>query len=262
MSPANLTFFLSLVAQDLPGPAIPRPPLFERQELIQRASIKAAAYIANLPDFVCTEVIDRSENRSHRGWTARDVLTVQLNNSGRTEHHTLIARNDTPSKAHFAALGGALSEGEFGSILADIFRPQTARFEWSGREVIRGRNTYVFTYKIAQEKSGYAIQYSGMPAGASRNIFVAYHGSVYVEPSSSDVLRLVRIADLPEGFPVRDARTTINYGLTTIAGHSYVLPSVAQVELSTSALQTRNEVRFLDYRKFEADVSISYPDKP
>jgi hypothetical protein len=238
------------------------PPLAERQDVIQRASIKAAAYNANLPDFVCTEVLDRSENRSGRGWKPKDVLTVQLNYASRKEHHKLIAQNGVPTAATFAALKGALSEGEFSSILADIFRPETAKFEWSHQELLHSRNVYVFSYRIAQEKSGYAIQYSGTPVGASRNIFVAYHGFVYIDQATGDVLRLTRIAELPDAFPIREAHTTVDYSVTTVAGRSYLLPSVAQVNLNTSSLKTSNEVRFLDYRKFEADATITFPDKP
>lgn len=239
-----------------------KPPLADRQEAVQRAATKAASYNSSLPDFICTEVLDRSENRSKHGWQFRDNLTVQLNYTGHKEDHKLVAQDGRPSTANLASMGGALSEGEFGSILADIFRPATAQFEWSHQQALRGHNVYVFTYKVAKEKSGYAIQYSGGRARASNNIFVAYHGTVFIDPETGDVLRLIRIADLPSEFPVRTATSTIDYGVTNVGGRQYLLPTLAQIELSTSVLQTHNEVRFLDYRKFEADVTITFPDKP
>jgi hypothetical protein len=220
----------------------PPPPLTERNDLIQRAAGKAADYNANLPDFFCTEVLDRSENRSQHGWK-QDVFTVQLNYVRGAENYKLIAQNGVMKNGGFAVLGGFLSEGAFGSTLAAIFRPQTAKFEWGRQQMLRGHTVYVFTYKVAQEKSGYTLQPSDVPG----NIVVAYHGSVYIDPATGDILRLTRIADPPADFPIREASTTLDYGPTTVDGRPYLLPIRAQVGLNTTTLETRNEARFFDY---------------
>jgi hypothetical protein len=83
-----------------------KPPLADRQEAVQRAAGKAAAYNASLPDFICNKILDRSENRSKHGWLPRDTLTIQLNYSGQKEDHKLVAQNGVP-------------------ILADVFHPAT-----------------------------------------------------------------------------------------------------------------------------------------
>jgi hypothetical protein len=73
------------------------------------------------------------------------------------------------------------------------------------------------------------------------------------------VLRLVYMADgVPDGFPVRESRVTVDYREAEIAGSSYLLPVNASVAMRQGLRTSRNEVTFQDYRKFSADSSILF----
>ncbi len=241
--------------------ATPAPPLEEQRRVVNLAAARAAAYTAGLPNFVCTEVIARSEKRGNQRWLTRDVLTVQLGYSDAQEHYKLIAVNNRPTRSSYLSLGGALSQGEFGSIVREMFRPQTAKFGWARQETVRIRSVDVFSYQIAKEKSDYMIQLGANRSGV-RSAVVAHHGFIYIDPLTGDVLRIVRIAEPPAGFPVQHADTTLDYDFSDVGGHSYLLPLRADIELGTSTMRTRNEVQFRDYRKFEANSTIWFDDKP
>jgi hypothetical protein len=223
--------------------------------------VKAAAYNSHLPDFLCTQIVNRAENVRSRGWKPMDVLTLQLSYVNRLEHYKLIAIDSKPSNTDFEKLGGSLSEGEFGSILAEIFQPRTAQFVWSHQEVLRDRTVDVFDYKIVESRSDYWLQYESKTVRQTK-IRVAHHGKVYIDPVTAEVLRVDRIADIPANFPITEASTTIDYGPVTVAGQSYLLPLLATASLNTRWQDSQNEIHFLDYRKFEADATISFTDKP
>jgi hypothetical protein len=239
---------------------VPRPPLVEQQSVIQLAAQKAATYTSQLPDFVCTQVVNRTENRANAGWMSRDVLSIQLSYIDHAERHQLVAVNNVPTNASYESVGGAVSGGEFGSFMAEIFQLHVAKFDWAGLQKLRDKTVFVFKYVVPQEKSQYSIQSRTTDKQINR-IVVGHHGSVYIDPDDGSVLRLIRIADLPNDAPIRDAHTTLDYASSEVGGRSYLLPVVAETELSTSTLQTHNHVQFLDYRKFDVDANIVVKDK-
>jgi len=64
-------------------------------------------------------------------------------------------------------LGGATSEGEFGSMLYDIFNPSTqADFHWEKWATWRGHRMHVYSFEVSRERSRYDI-YHGLPTGMS-----------------------------------------------------------------------------------------------
>src|SRR5215472_3340389 len=128
------------------------PSVEEQQHLIARAAAKAADYTAQLPNFMCVQMIQRSENHRNQGWRARDMLTVQLGYADGQEHYKLLTVNNRPTNAPYLSVSGAISEGEFGSTLREIFRPQTAKFLWEREETWRGHRVSVFSYRMLQDK--------------------------------------------------------------------------------------------------------------
>jgi hypothetical protein len=87
-----------------------------------------------LPDFICTEVVDRTENRSNAGWMPRDVLAIQLSYINHAERYQLVAVNNLPTNLSYESVRGAVSGGDFGSFIAEVFRTHVAKFDWVGVE--------------------------------------------------------------------------------------------------------------------------------
>jgi hypothetical protein len=240
-------------------PTIEQPalPVAEQRSAIELAAQKAATYTSHVPDFLCTQVVDRTENRAKAGWKPRDVLTIQLSYANHAEGYRLTAVNNRPTKLTYESIGGAVSGGEFGSLIAEIFQPHVAKFDWDRLDKIRDQTVFVFRYSIQPEKSQYTIQYP-VSRTETKRLVIGHHGLVFISPDDGSVLRVVRIADLPIESPIRDANTTVDYALTDVGGQSYLLPLYAENELSTRSIQTHNHVRFLNYRKFEAGSNISF----
>jgi hypothetical protein len=249
----------------LPGPEalpdFPAPPLPLRQEqdeILKSASAHALSYSAGLPDFICTEMVRRYEDVGGSGkWKPRDMLKVKLTYFGHREDYQLVSINDRPTHRSYESVGGAVSEGEFGTDLLTLFLPQShTEIRWDHWTHLRKHVAHVFFYRIDRSHSRYQIEF-GM-GGRHSAATVGEHGYFYVDRESAQVLRITRTADIAPDFPVRRAVTLLDYDFTDVAGRRFLLPLRADIRMATDYILTRNHLEFTAYRKFEGESKITF----
>jgi|HubBroStandDraft_1064217.scaffolds.fasta_scaffold03280_2 hypothetical protein len=255
----------------------PPPPSSEEQaKLLDEVRDYAINYTHRLPDFICLEQTRRYVDTTGReSWRLADTLTARLSYFNQKEDYKLISQNDkVVTEASYASVGGALSMGDFGTGMREIFDPSShATFAWEKWTTLRGRRTHVFSYKIDLEFSKYSIEYQGEKKDDVQRIIAAYHGSVYVDKEFSTIVRITQEADnIPPTFPVREAKETLDYDFIKIGDSEFFLPLVATVRMHSGREWTKNEKEFRLYRKFSAESVIKFdaeqspddkaPDKP
>ena len=238
---------------------------------LEAARAWALRYSQTLPDFVCTEFVRRYQN-----WTGTDfkvdTLTFRVSFYKQKEAYELAARNQNASHQSVESLNGSTTKGEFGSALRLIFdRGSAAVFERQKAERLQRRLLAVYGYTVRQENSHYRLEY-----GLSQ-ILTAYHGRIYIDPSSGRVLRLTTEVDPPSNFPIRETATAIDYGFRAIGVEQYLLPVHAEVrmlelpseeklshlrgsdrDLARRGTRYSNIVEFRDYRKFSTDSTLTF----
>src|SRR5579859_4034713 len=134
--------------QEPPPPPAPAPPprLPDPPDSIEQAKILDAVreYVMNyekqLPNFICMEVTRRFIDPHHHGasglsdpdWRLADTVTTKLTYFEHQEKYEVqMVNNSSVVNMSLDKLGGAVSAGEFGSMMREIFDPQSnARFEW------------------------------------------------------------------------------------------------------------------------------------
>jgi hypothetical protein len=149
------------------------------------------------------------------------------------------------------------SAGEFGSMMKEIFEPDThTEFDWERWATLRGHRMHVYTYKVAQYRSQYRITAEG-----NQTIIAGYHGLIYVDRDTSAIMKITLTAEIPPTFPIRQVDLSLDYDHTTISGRDFILPLKAVV---TSRIRdkflTKNDVEFRMYRKFSAESTITAVD--
>jgi hypothetical protein len=86
-------------------------------------------------------------------WTPQDVLTVRLTYFGNVEKYELTQLNGHKTGRSYETSGGAISKGDFGTTLLEIFAPDSeTRFQWDRWTHLRKRLTQVYSYRTAQER--------------------------------------------------------------------------------------------------------------
>jgi hypothetical protein len=231
----------------------------DQSQLIEEARKVAISYSQRLPDFICNQIVHRSEdaNGTNR-WRQIDTLNIKLNYSGHKEDYKLVEINGRPTLLDYMFVGGAISTGEFGSRLAAIFsRSSKAVFAWKGLSRVHKRKVAVFTYHIAQEHSTYIVQLGPAPVGPGVAV-TAYHGEITVDLETKNVLRLTLIGEPPPRFPINECNSWIEYDYRKVAGNEYLVPVASHTSLGSGRYHAANEIEFRDYRKFQTDASISF----
>ena len=247
-------------------------PLSEKEAaaVIEQARKKTLAAVEEMPDFVVKQQIQRSAAYAGTGnYRNLDklVVAVSYRASGEEEYKVLslngAIQTNPESKRDYAQAGGTSSTGEFVSVLATIFRPESdTRFEYVDSDVIRGRKTLMFDFGIEKDKAKQLITSS---AASTVSTIAGMRGRIWIDSETYRVLRIDSEAtDIPETFPVRSAKRLIDYDWTTISGEKYLLPLVSDVRLthreSKNIFETRNVIRFKDYQKYGTEVTIVAED--
>ncbi len=127
----------------------------------------ALDYSAKLPDFICTQVTRREislidivnyEIVSITLLTS-DVIEEQLTFANQNESYEVMSlnRNQVTGVKH-TQIPGAVSAGEFGSLLRDIFDLHThAIFEWDRMTGPRDQRVFVFAFHVPKESGIHVV---------------------------------------------------------------------------------------------------------
>jgi hypothetical protein len=245
------------------------PPEAEARDLLARTRVVTLAASEAMPDFIVKQLITRSYSRPGlNNWTVSDRLTMAVSfRASAGEEYKLIAVNGLPPSAEmkdgqsYEQLGGASSTGEYVSRLTMLFLDESQTdFKPVDTDTLRGRRTIVYEYEIKKVNSRAILSYAerGQPQQQTR---VGDRGRIWIDRELNRVLRLDSIStDIPAGFPITEASRTIDYDWVPIAERPYLLPSRAEVLMTSrygeQSIQSRNEIRFRGYQKFGAEVKI------
>jgi hypothetical protein len=241
--------------------AAQRPTPKEQRRTLDTARDIAIHYSRKLPDFICTEQVQRTDRTSPTNIKA-DRLTIQLSYFGQKEKQKLVAMNGSRTEQSLESLDGLITGGEFGSLLLGVFDPSSsADFQWKESSNIRKRRAAVYTYRIARDKSHYMLGHR-LETGNMVETPAGYHGEVVLDSETARVLRLTASADdIPKGSVILQSSVEVDYAFVDVAGHTYLLPSHSEAHMEGSYRQISNVVAFVDYKKFEVDSTIDFNPK-
>ncbi len=248
------------------APAAPPPPLDDQAaaELIEQARRNALQYSDRLPDFLCLQVIKRMYDVGGKGyWQTMDTIHSRVAYNEHHESYQVIMVNNTPVDRKLESMGGAVSTGEFGSMLRELFVPESrAEFRMVAPATLRGRPVYAYDYRVERENSKWSLYWEPGHAGEQHYV-PGYHGRVIIDAQTHQVLRVWLVADdIPPDFPIHAAQTTLDYEWAKISDVPFLLPSRAIMEMKDNRVNTRNEIAFRGYRKFTTETILKFGDVP
>jgi hypothetical protein len=242
------------------------PDSIEQAKIIDGAREYAMNYEKTLPDFFCAEIQRRYMDPLHHNvhgldqpeWRLEDTITSKLTYFDHQEKYEVqMVNNASVTNMPMEKLGGAVSRGEFGSMMRYIFdRSSEARFEWDHWGTLRGRRTYVFSFDIDQDHSKYQIVWDN-----SLELRPAYRGKIYIDQERGMIVRIVESPyDIPSTYPVQAVSDTLDFEFTKIGDGEYLVPMRAVVISATNKYLARNDKEFRLYQKFGTTSTINFGD--
>jgi hypothetical protein len=231
----------------------------DQTELLALARTVGLAYSKSLPDFLCTEIVRRTEDvQGSNRWVGLDALAIKVSYASGREEYQLMQRNGHAARGGFETVGGVISAGEFGTRLLDIFAPESAaEFGWRGWGRVRRQRVAVFTYRVDRAHSRNRIT-EGRQEGNERSAIVGFHGEVSVDPDTGETLRVTLTADMPAGFPITACSSWTEYDYRDVAGRRYLLPVASVSKMERGRYHALNQIEFREYRKFQGEATITF----
>ncbi len=216
---------------------------------------KVAENLSRLPNFTCTETIQRS--LWYKSTALPEMLdTVRLDVAflqGKELYGWPGApRIDEPDVVKL--VGGSVGNGYFALFLNNIFLVKSTTFHYKGRAKLDGRETLRYDYTVPAEAKAYRLMSA---RGAAT---VGYHGSIWVPDGEVDPMRINVIADnVPTVLGYSAATSLLDYGPTTIGSHTYTLPQAAEFTFtSTEGTENRSRLSFQACHEFVGESVVKF----
>jgi hypothetical protein len=242
------------------APTFPPPDSVTQQKILDSMKDYATNYTSTLPNFMCVEVTRQfADRRSQEDYRSLGTILAKVGYREGEEKYEVYSVNGkytSDTDMRNLHVGGAISTGEFGSLMKEIFDPRSdAEFNWDHWATLRGRRMAVFSYSIDSGHSSWSISYQN----DEQRIITAYQGLVYGDPDTGEVDRIKFVAvNIPKTFPVRATNEQLDYDLVDISGQKYVVPLAAKLWMKSDEGTLKNEIEFRGYRKFSSDYDIKY----
>jgi hypothetical protein len=240
-------------------PPKPPPDSTEQAEILAAMRDYALNYTEKLPNYLCIQITRRHYTPKDSRYRAEgSVIQEQLGFNDHMENYKVqMVNGQSVHNVSHDQLGGVRSSGEFGSMLHDIFAPESeTQFGWDHWGTWDGKPVYVFSYRIEKEHG-----YSMRDDEAKKHYVSAYGGLVFADKETKTIVRVtLKTAEIPSDFTVKEVSLALTYKPTEIAGTMYTLPFFMELDSVDIHGSAKNTEEFKMYQVYGADTSITYQD--
>jgi hypothetical protein len=152
---------------------------------------------------------------------------------------------------------GAVSIGQFSSILASIVGRSNERFSYRGDRVVDGKLISEFELRVPEEESDYLYLFGD---GRKQQAPIAYSGSLLVAPQSSTLVRLtIHAATLPREAGACELTQTLDYETVRMSDTPLLLPTQARFSVTLAdGTEAENRMQYSACHEFRAESKIAF----
>jgi hypothetical protein len=247
----------------------------DAQEILLNARQKILESVDRLPHYMCTETVERYRYTTsiNRHLSACDEpalkdrkLTLQIQDRLRLDVAI------SPLREMYAWYGakefddrdlldivndGAISTGEFGGHVSNLFGSSIATFTYNGdRTDEKGRTVCEFGYRVPKDKSRYEF------GNRKYSTLTGYDGTILIDAKTFEVLRIViQTSSLPVETGACYAKTVLDLERVPINGFNLLLPSSARFDIDMlNGSQNGNRVSYSSCHEFHAESELRFDD--
>jgi hypothetical protein len=237
----------------------PPPDAAAQQAILDGVRQTAQRYQDELPDFVCTLLTKRSEDRGGSGkhFKQRDTDEVEFRLVGRIPYRKVLkVNNKSASQEPLIGFRSDTLLPIVGFLPDWLLGPDAqTKFAWVRWDTQASQRVAVFHLDVRPSDSKLTLRNN---LGVTT---VGLHGLVYVDPAAARVVRLELELEVPRDgrMDVVESSFDLDYGPALIAGQEFFLPvrTVAQIR-TLQGILSKNETEVVRYQKYAADSSVKF----
>ncbi|MBZ5623170.1 MAG: hypothetical protein LAQ69_31290 [Acidobacteriia bacterium] len=241
--------------------------------LLDRVRDRVRETIQRLPNYMCTETVDRTQYQPHSTpvpsctelIAGQNERKIRPATSDRLRLDVAVAKTGEmyswvgESGFHDQSLGdlvkeGATSTGSFSAFLHVIFESGAITFSYNGEKTEAGRLLAEFAFRVSQQDSQYSFGYR------TGRVMTGYYGTFLVDPKTSELVRLVIHTDKLPGYTEScQASTTLDYSRVVLHGSDFLLPSESRLRIiDANGTESENRTVFSACHEFLGESTLSF----
>ena len=243
----------------------------EPTDLLLRVRARIAESQSHLPNYMCTQTIDRYRYRpdvpehSLACDESSERPSTHLNTSDRLRFEVAVKSTGEmygwPGENRFddrelvdIVTDGAISTGTFTAFLTGIFANDAATFTYDGETTEDGRTFSEFGFHVPYEKSHYFMNF------ANHRAATGYDGTFLVNPKTADIARLsIRTSQLPAETGACYSSTTLDYARIHLQGVEFLLPTLSVLRIfSRDGSVAENHTFYSNCHEFLGESTLTF----
>ncbi len=208
----------------------------------------------SIQSFVCREQIERY--RAQSGTDKHlDTITATVSFENGVEQYSDVRRKNRPLK-DLAALEGAWSKGEFGTLLQQtqlLFPGRSMDLE--GEQKTSEGYLAIYSFDVPSEASPWDLEVGG------QHYQIGFHTRIFVSESSHLIERIERTSmQMPGSLGISEIRWNVTLRAVDLNGDRWLLPYTAEygVVYAGSRRKEWNTMQFSEYHRYGAEVSVHF----
>lgn len=210
-------------------------------QLIASIQKRAIPSFQSPPNCVCRETIERTPG------TPLQVEVALI--EGKEQYSWPGSRKFDDASLEALIQAGAVSTGAYSAHPRNLLLRRGAKFQYKGQEEVGGHKAHRFDFTVAGESSTLTV------TDGRKKYVIAYHGSLWADAGSYDLLRVETVADeIPEESAITSAEDRIDYHQVELGDEEFTLPKTVELKMSTKKQNFHSTVRFEQCRSFSAEM--------
>jgi hypothetical protein len=228
-----------------------------QQEQLAKIKGTVAENLSRLPNYTCTETIQRSERPKIDGRAKVMMVETTRMEVAFVDGKELFgwpggAKIDEPDVGKM--IDGSIGNWYFGLFSTNIFSTPSTTFQYVNAAELDGKPAVRYDYRVPQSSDVYLIRTD------SGKAWVGFHGSIWVNPATLDLIRItVAVDDPPAVLGFSSAESTLDFERKPIGSSTFLLPRGAElVVVDTDATERRSRLSFRNCHQFVGESVLKF----
>jgi hypothetical protein len=235
---------------------------------------------ARIPDYICTETIERQYYRAklaktphncddlaaekrRRGYKltleSSDRLRLDVRANSTDEMYSWPGAERFDERELWEIIGyGPAASGPFATALMQVVQGDATDFAFLGETEAGGRKLFQYSFRTPRERSHYFIHM------ANGTVVTGWDGTLLLDPETSEIARMTtRTSELPAEAFACEIATTADYGSVSAGGREFPLArETRQRFIDRSGQEVESAVTFSACREYHAASRVSFGARP